>query len=84
MNGAGSDGLPTAFSRYESDTRAMSLDLFVRTAELVEVPLDAMAGAEGGKAAVLKGKEPQVVERWRRLTDEQRRAVMAVLRAMGR
>ena len=61
----------------------MSLDLFVRTAELLVVPLDALAGNPKDKAAVLKGKEPQVVERWRRLSEEQRRAVMAVLREMG-
>ena len=65
-----------------SAARAKSLDLFVRTAELLEVPLDALAGVAGGKAVELRRKEPQVVERWRRLSDEQRRALMAVLRSV--
>ena len=78
-------GLPaaTAIGRYESGARAMSLGLFVRTAELLEVPLDALVGAEEGKAVLLQGKEPQVVEQWRRLSKEQRRAVIAMMRAMG-
>ena len=72
---------PANLSRYETGARGMSLDLFIRTARVLQVDLDVLVAPPDAVDGA-EGDVDELQERWRRLDGEGREHVLWLLRKL--
>ncbi len=66
-----------SISRYETVKLALSLELLVRMARVLEVPVEMLLGEE---PTGLSSEEAELLEGWRRLGERGRRVVLEMVR----
>ena len=77
---------PPTLSRYETGRRSMSVDLLVRVAGALDVPVDRLLQGHAGRSSALDDNESVATlkERWLALGERERELVLELLASLTR